>query len=127
MDIFVFGSNREGIHGKGAAAHARQHWGAEIRVGEGRTGRAYALPTKSTPYKTLDLEDIRVHVDRFLYHARQHPQDRFLLTRIGCGYAGHREAHIAGLFLSSPENVVSVDEFGVIVGPASAWMSRLQN
>jgi len=45
-EIFIFGSNEAGRHGKGAALHARQHHGAEYGVGVGRTGDAYAIPTK---------------------------------------------------------------------------------
>ena len=47
--IFVFGSNLRGIHGKGAALHAKQKHGAVQGVGEGLRGNSYALPTKKRP------------------------------------------------------------------------------
>ena len=44
--IFVFGSNEAGRHGKGAALAAKLQYGAVYGVGRGRTGNAYAIPTK---------------------------------------------------------------------------------
>ncbi|MGX8712506.1 MAG: A1S_2505 family phage non-structural protein, partial [bacterium] len=44
-EIFVFGSNIQGAHGGGAAWFAHKAFGAEWGVGEGLTGRTYALPT----------------------------------------------------------------------------------
>jgi hypothetical protein len=46
MRIFVFGSNLSGIHGGGAARYAFDNLDAEWGVGEGITGRSYAIPTK---------------------------------------------------------------------------------
>ncbi len=130
QDIFVFGSNRAGISGNGAALYARQQWRAKNGVGEGPTGCAYALPTKATPYLTLSLQDVKGHVNKFLRYAEAHPELRFLLTRIGCGQAqlggnGLAEAAIAALFVDASANVVSIDDRCAIVGPASAWAERV--
>lgn len=130
QDIFVFGSNRAGISGNGAALYARQQWRAKNGVGEGPTGYAYALPTKETPYLTLSLSDLSGHVRKFLHYAKTHPEQRFLLTRIGCGQAqrggnGLAESAIAALFVDAPANVVSIDDRCAIVGPASAWAERV--
>src|ERR1041385_1434860 len=38
--VFVFGSNRQGRHGAGAAKFARENYGAEQGIGEGFTGRS---------------------------------------------------------------------------------------
>ena len=46
-EIFVFGSNPEGRHGKGSAKIAKEKFGAQYGVGRGLTGRCYALPTKN--------------------------------------------------------------------------------
>ena len=46
MNIFVFGSNLAGRHGKGAALHAKLHYGAIVGRGVGRQGNSYAIPTK---------------------------------------------------------------------------------
>lgn len=138
MDVFVFGSNRRGIHGAGAAKFAAQRHGAQRGVGEGITGTAYALPTKATPYDGLSLDQIRAHVQTFLAHAAAHPADRFLLTKVGCGLAlsfrtpagaqvkaDYTEQDIAALFGDAPDNVVSIDDRGNPVGPAREWSKRI--
>ena len=60
-EIFVFGSNRLGIHGKGAALTAKRKFGAKCGVGSGLTGRCYAFVTVETisPYKISSLSTIR--------------------------------------------------------------------
>jgi hypothetical protein len=102
--IFVFGSNRAGAHGGGAARTAHQSYGAEWGKGEGLTGRAYALPTKDHAIRTLRLDEVALHVDRFLTFARSHPEMRFAVTRIGCGLAGYSDQQIAPLFIDAPAN-----------------------
>lgn len=104
-EIFVFGSNRLGIHGAGAALYAHKNHGAILGQGEGLQGDSYAIPTKDTPHKTLPLEQIAFHVNSFLYFAIEHPELKFRVTRIGCGYAGYTDADIAPMFLIVPENV----------------------
>jgi len=104
--IFVFGSNLKGIHGKGAALTARNSYGAQLGVGEGRTGNSYALPTKSTPSSSLHPNRIKAHVDTFINYAKQNPDLTFLVTRVGCGLAGFRDELIAPFFLGSPSNCV---------------------
>jgi hypothetical protein len=121
---FVFGSNRLGVHGAGAARVARMQWGAKMGVGEGLTGRAYALPTKSDPRRTLAPDEVAVHVQRFLSVARDNPHAVFLLTKVGCGLAGFDERDIARLFADAPPNVVSIDQTGRRVGPAADWVRR---
>lgn len=96
--IFVFGSNRAGIHGAGAAKEAYQHWGAKWGVGEGLQGSSYALPTKDHGIQTLGLNDIQDHVDDFEWFAREHTDLHFFVTRVGCGLAGYTDADIAPLF-----------------------------
>lgn len=103
--VFVFGSNRKGVHGAGAAAHAARYYGAKRGLGEGPAGRSYAIPTKDTWQDVgLPLEEIRAHVERFLNYAGAHPLTVFVVTRIGCGYAGYTDAEIAPLFAGAPPN-----------------------
>jgi hypothetical protein len=102
--VFVFGSNLSGIHGAGAALYAVQHYGAEYWVGVGRTGHAYALPTKDEDIETLPLERIKGYVDGFINHARVNPEDKFFVTRVGCGLAGYKDEDIAPMFKDAPDN-----------------------
>lgn len=102
--IFVFGSNRAGIHGAGAASYAYRYQGAEWEEGEGLYGESYALPTKGYRLETLPLEEIQKHVEKFLEFARSRPDLEFFVTRIGCGLAGYEDSQIAPMFLNAPEN-----------------------
>lgn len=103
-DIFVFGSNRRGIHGAGAALFARQHHGAVLGQGEGLQGTSYAIPTKETPYQRLSLTDIYVHIQRFRIFAGQNPHLTFNVTPIGTGRAGYTREQIRPLFEPLPPN-----------------------
>lgn len=104
MKIFVFGSNLAGRHGKGAALTATKEYGAEYGVGEGRTGRAYAIPTKDHELRTRRLIDIELSVDRFKQYARQHPELEFFVTAVGTGLAGYTRDDIAPMFVDAPAN-----------------------
>ena len=92
-EIFVFGSNLEGMHMGGAARVAHQEFGAEWGVGDGPTGRCYAIPTMHG-----GLESIRPYAEKFIAYAKEHPMNRFLLTRVGCGIAGFKDIDMAQLF-----------------------------
>ncbi len=92
-EVFVFGSNLAGAHGGGAAYVAHKHFGAEWGVGVGPTGQCYAIPTMQG-----GVETIRPYVDDFIEYAKQHPEQLFYVTRIGCGIAGFKDEEIAPLF-----------------------------
>lgn len=102
--IFVFGSNRAGVHGGGAARVAHQEYGATWAQGEGLAGRSYGIPTKDDHIDSLPLADVAAHVSAFLAFAASRPDLTFAVTRIGCGLAGFSDADIAPLFLGAPEN-----------------------
>lgn len=104
--IFVFGSNTAGRHGKGAALAARKEYGAEYGVGSGRTGNAYAIPTKDRTLVPLPLLSINLHVDEFIAYARANPKLEFLVTRIGCGLAGYKDHQISPMFRDAPKNCI---------------------
>lgn len=92
-EIFVFGSNLAGHHGGGAARLAYNRFGAVWGQGVGLQGQAYAIPTMQG-----GVETIKPYVDEFILFAEQHPEYKFLVTRIGCGIAGFRDEEIAPLF-----------------------------
>ena len=106
MAVFVFGSNKAGRHGAGAALYALKHHGAWPGQGEGHHGDSYAIPTKDKDLKTLPLKRIRDHVEIFLGYARCHPDLTFQVTRIGCGLAGYRDKDIAPMFKDAPGNCI---------------------
>lgn len=116
--IFVFGSNKAGIHGAGAAKYAHKVLGAEWGIGEGLTGGSkdnpmcYALPTKGWKIEKLPLFEIKNSVTRFIevaeYWALRSAE--FQVTRVGCGLGGHIDADIAPLFRAAPDNCL-FDEY----------------
>lgn len=103
-EIFVFGSNLAGRHGKGAALHARKHYGAVYGQGEGLQGQSYAIPTKDGSLQTLAVVEIYRAVMRFKSFAEDRPDLTFKITPIGCGLAGYRQEQIKPLFEPLPEN-----------------------
>lgn len=92
-DIFVFGSNLDGIHAGGAARVAHERFGAIMGQGTGLQGQSYAIPTMQG-----GVETIRPYVDQFIELAREWDQNTFYVTRIGCGIAGFSDEEIAPLF-----------------------------
>lgn len=102
--VFVFGSNLAGVHGAGAALHAKRKLGAIWGKGIGPMGQSYALPTKDKNIQTLDMETINTHVDNFLVYAHSHPEMQFQVTCIGCGLAGLEHKDIAPMFTQAPDN-----------------------
>ena len=92
-EVFVFGSNLEGMHGGGAAFVAYRKFGAVMGQGVGLQGQSYAIPTMHG-----GVDAIRPYVDEFIAFAQAHPELVFLVTRIGCGIAGFLDSEIAPLF-----------------------------
>lgn len=106
-EIFVFGSNLAGRHGKGAALQAMKDFGAIYGQGEGLQGSSYGIPTKDDRVRTLPLYDIKFYVGRFIKFALQNPQYTFLVTKIGCGLAGYKEEQIKPMFKEA-QNVKNI-------------------
>ena len=102
-EIFVFGSNLEGMHGGGAAYIAYRKFGAIMGQGVGLQGQSYGIPTMQG-----GVETIRPYVDEFIQFAKEHPTLTFLVTRIGCGIAGFTDEEISPLFEKAHdvENIV---------------------
>ena len=107
-EIFVFGSNLEGIHGGGAAFAAWQHFGAIWGQGVGLQGQSYGIPTM---HGGVDV--IKPYVDQFIDFAKEHPELTFFVTKIGCGIAGFSCDEIGPLFAEAVDmpNVILPKEF----------------
>ncbi len=106
--IFVFGSNLQGMHGGGAARIAVEKFGAIMGQGVGLQGQSYAIPTMQGGPNT-----ILPYVEEFIAFAKNHPELTFLVTRIGCGIAGFTPAQIAPLFAGAVdvENIHLPEDF----------------
>ncbi|MCM1177782.1 MAG: hypothetical protein NC308_06295 [Clostridium sp.] len=103
-EVFVFGSNLDGLHCNGAAQLAYRKFGAVWGVGSGFRGQTYAIPTM---HGGVSL--IRPYVEEFLVFACEHPHLKFLVTEIGCGIAGFNPCDIAPLFrMAVEQNIPNV-------------------
>ena len=113
-EIFVFGSNTQGIHGSGAAKQAVE-FGAVCGVAEGLSGQTYAIPTKNLAkgMRSVSLDDISLSYSRLLLTAISMPYNVFLVTPFGTGLAGYSVKEIADIVNSYPSvsNVVLPEEF----------------
>ena len=107
-EIFVFGSNLSGAHGGGAARLAYDRFGAVWGQGVGLQGQSYGIPTM---HGGVDV--IKPYVDEFVAFAKQHPEMKFFVTKIGCGIAGFTTEEMAPLFADAVdvENVILPQEF----------------
>ena len=112
-EVFVFGSNLRGWHQGGAAKHAQRYFGAVWGQGVGLQGQSYAIPTMQG-----GVDTIKPYVDDFIAFAQEHPELRFLVTRIGCGIAGFKDEEIAPLFKKALclDNIVLPYEFVKVLG-----------
>lgn len=107
-EVFVFGSNLEGMHGGGAAWTAYKKFGAIWGQGNGMQGQSYGIPTMHG-----GTRDIQPYVTEFIQYAKDHPDKKFLVTLIGCGVAGFTPSEIAPLFKDAidVENIILPKEF----------------
>ncbi len=99
-EVFVFGSNLEGLHGGGAALLAYERFGAVWGQGTGLQGKSYGIPTM---HGGVDV--IAPYVDEFIAFAREHKELKFLVTEIGCGIAGFTVEEMAPLFRKALDEV----------------------
>lgn len=111
-EVFVFGSNLQGMHAGGAARVAFENFGAIYGEGTGLQGQSYAIPTMQGGVDTIEP-----YVKEFIAFAKAHSELTFLVTPIGCGIAGFTAQEIAPLFYHAMdvENIILPEEFAEIV------------
>lgn len=111
-EIFVFGSTLKGVHKGGAAKLAVEKFGAVMGQGIGLQGKSYAIPTMQK-----EVARIIPYVAKFLEFAQENPNKLFLVTKVGCGRAGHKVSDIAPLFINAycRDNILLPKEFCEII------------
>jgi len=99
-EIFVFGSNRQGRHGKGAALTARNKFGAIYGQSQGLQGQSYAIITKELrkEYQPVSLQEVKEGVDTFIQFAKDNEHLTFYVVELGCNLAYFTVEQIAPLF-----------------------------
>jgi len=106
--VFVFGSNYDGIHGAGAAKFARG-WGAKMGQATGRMGQTYAIVTKDLHTgEFVGWQKVKEQFSEFIIHAEANKNYEFLLTPIGTGLAGAKIEDLESLLeeVDLPSNIV---------------------
>ena len=91
-EIFVFGSNLQGVYGVGLL-YLLGVFGAIWGQGVGLRGQSYGIPTMQG-----GVDTIKPYTDGFIAFAKEHTELNFLVTKIGCDIAGFKEKDIAPLF-----------------------------
>lgn len=117
--IFVFGSNPQGRHGKGAALIAKTKFGAKYGQARGLMGQSYGIVTKDlTKFKhpSVPTKDIKYEISELYEFARQHPTTDFYIAYSGKGQllSGFTPQQMAHLWFKAgeiPDNIVFEEEF----------------
>ena len=120
--IFVFGSNTQGRHGKGAALVAMQKFGAIYGQSKGLQGKSYAVITKDLTKKihpSISPEDIISQIRELYNFARQNLELDFYIIYSGNGINlnNYSNEEMASFFASGyiTNNIIFEEEFSKLV------------
>lgn len=111
--IFVFGSNTEGIHGAGAALWAKNNAGAIYGWNKGLQGQSYAIITKDLTkrhHPSISRSTIVYQLHDLAELAKVTPHKEYIVAYSGTGYNlnGYTPEEMAEMFaqVKWPENMV---------------------
>lgn len=123
--IFVFGSNHQGRHGKGAALTAKNKFGAIYGKPEGLQGRSWAIVTKNLTkpvHPSISPADITQQIEILYSFAYMHPELDFYVAYSGTGtnlngYSNKEMASFFAYFLLTgiPQNMVFEEKFADLI------------
>jgi len=116
--IFVFGSNTEGRHGKGAALIARNKFGAVYGQAKGIQGQSYAIVTKDLTKNThpsISNDEIVEQIKVLYQFAMLNIDKEFLIAYSGnsINLNGYSAKEMANMFNCStiPSNIIFEENF----------------
>ena len=120
--IFVFGSNTNGKHGKGSALSAKNHFGAKYGQAYGLQGQSYAIVTKDlTKYKhpSISSEHIIEQIKKLYLFAEENSNLDFIIAYSGTktNLNGYSNQEMADMFSETeiPKNIVFEYEFSKLI------------
>ena len=119
--IFVFGSNTDGRHGKGAALTAFQQFGAVYGNPSGPQGRSYAIVTKSLRarvHPSIPQVYIEIQIKHLYIYAEMNKELEFYVAYgIGANLNSYTPQQMANMFSCTiiPENVIFNEEFFMLL------------
>ena len=117
--IFVFGSNTQGRHGKGAALIALKKFGAIYGQSKGLQGNSWGICTKDlTKYihPSISTKIIKEQIFDLYKYANNNLDKEFLIAYSGKGinlngYTPEEMAFIFGYRIYIPDNIIFEEEF----------------
>lgn len=116
--IFVFGSNTQGRHGKGAALWAKTFAGAEYGNPIRLQGQSYAIVTKDLTKKihpSIAKETIIFQINNLYKLANNTPNKEYLIAYSGKGVNlnGYSPKEMKEMFfnIQPPDNIIFEEEF----------------
>lgn len=120
--IFVFGSNNEGRHGKGSALLAYKKFGAIYGVEAGPMGQCFAIVTKDLKKKkhpSIEKYIIEFQIKTLYKYAKVKNNYEFIIAYTGSGtnLNGYSPKEMAEMFskYSIPENIIFEEEFSKLL------------
>ena len=124
--IFVFGSNTQGRHGKGAALWAKENAGAIYGLPSGPQGKSYAIITKDltvSKHPSISSGIIIEQMKQFYLWCRQNPLLTFIVAYSGVrtnlnGYTSLGMAKMFSLALNNtdmPDNIIFEENFAKLI------------
>ena len=120
--IFVFGSNTQGRHGKGAALTAKNKFGAVYGQAEGPQGQSYAIITKDltkSKHPSRTSEQIKEQIHKLYEYARKNPNKEFVIaySATGSNLNAYTNDEMAQFFASEriPRNIIFEEGFYKII------------
>ena len=121
--IFVFGSNTDGRHGKGAALVAFRHFDAVYGRPSGPQGRSYAIITKNLRarvHPSIPRVYIEIQIKHLYDYATKNPYKLFYVAYgTGKNLNAYSPREMAEMFSEHPipENMVFEEEFAKLLKP----------
>ena len=130
--VFVFGSNTEGRHGKGAAKTAVEKFDATYGQAFGPQGNSFAIITKDltkTEHPSVSRDKIVSQIVYFYLYAMQNSGKKFFVAYSGHGknLNGYSNKEMAAMFsvmgVLIPDNVYFEEKFAELVDevPWKLW------
>ena len=121
--IFVFGSNTQGRHGKGTALISRNKFGAIYGQASGLQGQSYGLITTDLTRRfrpSVSIERVLESIRELYYFARDNSDMDFLVAYTGISnknLSGFTNQQFADMFsaFSIPMNMVFEENFSTLL------------
>jgi hypothetical protein len=121
--IFVFGSNTQGRHGKGTALMAREKFGAKYGQASGLQGQSWGMITTdlTKSYRPSVLKSkVILEINKLYEYASQNTELEFLVAYTGLNnrnLSGFTNQEFADMFsyFTIPDNIIFEEQFSTLL------------